>query len=462
MRTLTTLLALLTLTAATTTAVAADSPRRNVLLLVADDLGFELGCYGNDKIKTPNIDALAKNGTRFTHAFATVSSCSPSRACLYTGLYTHTSGQYGLAHAEHHFRTRETVQSLPAALKKAGYRTAILGKIHVEPQSVYPFDEEITKDIGGNRSVAVMAKKAQQFMTECGDKPFLLIVGYSDPHRSAKNFGNENTYPGVTETKFDPKDVLVPHFLPDAPDTRKDLAEYYQSVSRLDQGVGMMLDALKQTKNADNTLIIFLSDNGIPFPGAKTTLYDEGVHLPLLVASPEQKKHGVVSSGMVSWIDVTPTILDWTNAKGQLALPGRSILPILDEEKPKGWDVVFGSHQSHEVTMYYPMRMIRTRQYKYILNLAHPLEYPFAADVYNSPTWQGILKRGDKTLGERTVADFLHRPKEELYDLEKDPHETKNLAGDRQCAETLADLRQQLRQWQERTKDPWVVKYSHE
>jgi N-sulfoglucosamine sulfohydrolase len=353
MRTLILLLALIGLAAAADTARAADSPRRNVLLLVADDLGFELGCYGNDKIKTPNIDALAKNGVRFTHAFATVSSCSPSRASLYTGLYTHTSGQYGLAHAEHHFRTRETVQSLPAVLKPAGYRTAILGKIHVEPQSVYPFDEEITKDIGGNRSVAVMAKKAQQFITDCGEKPFLLIVGYSDPHRSAnaRNFGNENTYPGVTETKYDPKNVVVPDFLPDAPETRADLALYYQSVSRLDQGVGMMLDALKQTKTAENTLVIFLSDNGIPFPGAKTTLYDHGVHLPLVIASPSQKKHGVVNDAMVSWIDIMPTILDWTNTKGPANLPGRSILPILEEEQPKGWDMVYGSHQCHEVTI---------------------------------------------------------------------------------------------------------------
>ena len=112
--------------------------------------------------------------------------------------------------------------------------------------------------------------------------------------------------------------------------------------------------------------------------------------------------------------------------------------------------------------MYYPMRMIRTRQYKYILNLAHPLEYPFAADIYGSPTWQGILNRGDKTLGQRSLADFLHRPREELYDIEKDPHEAKNLAGNVKYAETLADLRKRLRDWQEKTKDPWVVKYTHE
>src|SRR5947209_4254837 len=130
-------------------APAAETPRRNVLLLVADDLGPDLGCYGNDRIKTPHLDALAKEGVRFPHGFATVSSCSPSRASLYTGLHTHQSGQYGLAHAAHNYNTRPEVKSLPGLLKPAGYRTGILGKIHVLPKSVYPFDEEITTNLGG-------------------------------------------------------------------------------------------------------------------------------------------------------------------------------------------------------------------------------------------------------------------------------------------------------------------------
>ena len=136
---------------------AADPPRRNVLLLIADDLGRDLACYGNHKLKLPNLNALAARGTHFSHAFACVSSCSPSRASLYTGLHTHTSGQYGLAHAEHHFRTRENVQSLPALLRPAGYRSGIIGKVHVLPKSVYSFDEEITANLAGNRDVVSAA-----------------------------------------------------------------------------------------------------------------------------------------------------------------------------------------------------------------------------------------------------------------------------------------------------------------
>jgi N-sulfoglucosamine sulfohydrolase len=458
MRTAAVLLALLACAAL----AHADPPRHNVVLLVADDLGFELGCYGDAVAKTPNVDALAKTGTRFTHGFACVSSCSPSRASLYTGLYTHASGQYGLAHAEHNFRTRDNVKSLPGLLGPAGYRTGIIGKVHVLPQSVYPFDVEVTTGLAGNRDVVTMAKKAEQFITEAGDKPFFLVMGYSDPHRSAKNFGNEQSYSGVQDNKFDPKALKLPYFLPDDADARQDYAEYYQSVNRLDQGVGLVLDVLKHTKTADGTLVIFLSDNGIPWPGAKTTLYDPGLRLPLLIASPAQKQHGGVCQAMASWVDVAPTILDWAGVKAPPVLTGRSLLPVLDEENPKGWDVVYGSHQFHEVTMYYPSRMIRTREYKYILNLANRLEFPMAADLYGSPTWQGVLKRGDKAIGKRPLDGFLNRDKEELYDLAKDPEELKNVAGDPKYADVLKDLRGRLTDWQEKTKDPWVVKYQHE
>src|SRR5579885_254557 len=438
-------------------AVAAEPARRNVVLIIADDLGLDLGCYGNDRVQTPCLDALAKHGTRFTHAFASVSSCSPSRASLFTGLPTHASGQYGLAHAVHNQHSFANVKSLPRLLRDAGYRTGILGKVHVLPKSVYPFEVETPH----GRNTFELGKKAKQFFAGGKDRPFCLVVGFHDPHRSAKGFGNEQQYPGVKETKYHPKEVRVPAYLPDRPEVREEIADYYQAGSRMDQGVGHVLDGLKQTGHADDTLVIFLSDNGIPFPGAKTTLYDPGVRLPLIVAAPGQKKRGHACHAMVSWTDVLPTILDWCGVKGP-ALPGRSFLPVLGQEDPKGWDVVFGSHQFHEITMYYPTRMVRTRTHKYLLNLAHPLEFPFASDLYGSKTWQGVLKRKDTTCGPRTVQALLHRPREELYDLEKDPNEVKNVAGDPAYAEVLSDLRKRLKEWQTKTKDPWVVKYQHE
>ncbi len=432
---------------------------RNVVLMIGDDHGLDAGCYGHPVIKTPSLDRLATEGTRFTHAFAAVSSCSPSRSVILSGMYNHTNGMYGLAHASHHFRSHEQIQSLPGLLRKAGYRTGVAGKLHVAPQSAYPFEFTLK---GNGRDVTRLAESAEEFMAEKSDRPFFLLVGFSDPHRAKVGFGNDAEYRGVKEVTYRPEDMAVPPFLPDNQDVRAELAEYAQSVSRMDQGIGKVLEAIERTGHANDTLVIYLSDNGIPFPGAKTTVYDPGLHLPLVIRSPEQKRREVVNTAMVSWVDIAPTILDWACVKPAKTMAGRSVLPILDQENPPGWDTVYASHTFHEVTMYYPMRMIRTREYKYILNLASPLEYPFASDLWESPTWQGVLRGGDKTYGQRRVDAFLHRPREELYDLRSDPGEIKNLAGDAAHQAILEEMRGRLKEWQERTQDPWAIKYRHE
>lgn len=431
---------------------------RNVVLLIADDLGLQLGCYGDRVAKTPNLDALARKGVRFANAFAAVASCSPSRSTIYTGLQTHTSGQYGLAHASHNFHTRPNIKSLPGYLRPAGYRTAIIGKTHIVPASVYDFDEEIRSP---GRNGIEMAAKAEKFISSQKDKPFCLILGFTDPHRAAKGFANEGKHSGIKPMPFSPTEVPVPAHLPDTATVRADLADYYQSVNRLDQGVGAILETLKKTNHENDTLVIFLSDNGIPFPGAKTTLYDAGIHLPLILFSPNLKK-SLVNEAMVSWIDVLPTILDWSGVKTPASLQGRSMLKILDQEKPKGWDEIYVSHTFHEVTMYYPMRAIRTRQYKYIRNLAHKLDFPFASDLYNSPSWQSILSGKLERMGSLTVKQFMNRPAEELFDITSDPAETKNLADNPNQGKVLADLRARVKAWQAKTKDPWVVKDIYE
>jgi N-sulfoglucosamine sulfohydrolase len=463
---------LLSLALALAFALPSDAAeRKNVLLLIADDLGMQVGCYGDAVAKTPNIDALAKGGTRFSHGFASVSSCSPSRATLLTGMPTHQCGQYGLAHATHNAHSFRTVRGLPALLAPAGYKSGVIAKLHVQPKEVYPFDVEIP---GNGRNPVQIAEQTKKFIADCGDKPFFLLVGFTDPHRAAKGFANDMKFPPeVPVVKFDPKTLPVPYHLPDTPDVRADLAQYYQSVARLDHGIGLVLKELENAKQLDNTLVIFLSDNGIPFPGAKTTLYDAGVHLPLIVRKPGQKT-GVTCSAMASWTDITPTVLDWCGVKPAPAgkkpyeLPGRSLLPLLEKETADGWDRVFASHQYHEVTMYYPVRMIRIRQYKYLLNLAHPLEFPQAGDIWESPSWQGILKRGDKFMGKREVKKFLNRPKEELYDLDKDPNELNNLLADPTWRDnpanetTYAVLKNWLAEWRKKTNDPWLIKDEHE
>jgi len=437
---------------------AAVAETRNVLLIVADDQGRDLGVYGNPVLRTPNLDALAARGTLFTNAFATVSSCSPSRSVIYTGLYSHSNGMYGLAHDVHNQHLLPTVWTLPQYLKAAGYRTGLVGKKHILPESALPFDEELAPERPGNRDVAFMAGEARKFISRSTGKPFLLIVGYSDPHRAPENFGNTQTWPQVARTTYDPEKIVVPAHLPDLPEVRRDLAQYYESVSRLDSGVGLLLDVLRDTKHEGDTLVVYLSDNGRAFPGAKTTLYDEGIHLPLIVASPAQSKRGVRNNAMVSWVDITPTILDWAQAAAprDQRLAGRTLLPILEQADPPGWDRVFASHSFHEIQQYYPMRAVRTREYKYILNIAAPLEFPIAGDIASSPTWQAVAARPSVGLGARTVQAFLHRPDEELYDLRQDPSEVRNLAADPAHREVLERMRAEMTKFRAETHDPWL------
>jgi N-sulfoglucosamine sulfohydrolase len=216
-----------------------------------------------------------------------------------------------------------------------------------------------------------------------------------------------------------------------------------------------VLGALEESGRARDTLVLYLSDNGPPFPGAKTTLYAAGVHLPLVVRAPGRGRPGRVSDGMVSWIDIAPTVLDW--AEVPHSLPGRSVLPLVDGGRATGWDEVHGSHQMHEITMYYPMRSIRTRQYALIWNLAHQLPYPHASDLWHSPTWQGVRRRNDGQLGVRSVDAYLRRPEYELYDTVADPHEVRNLAGEPRLRPVLEDLKGRLRRVLERSNDPWLV-----
>ena len=439
----------------------AQASQRNVILLVADDLGLDLGCYGNTAIQTPHLDGLAKRGVRFAKAYATVSSCSPSRSTVYTGLFTHQSGQYGLQHPPHSQQAHAWVQGLPRLLRMTGYYTGIIGKVHVGPASVYNWDAEISK--GAGRNVVGIAQRAREFIADAGKKPFFLVVGYIDPHRAKVGFDNEKFTKDESEVRYDPAKVLVPPHLPNNAEVRKDLAEYYQSATRLDRGVGLILKMLEETGHLEDTLIIFLSDNGIPFPGAKTNLYEAGVHLPLIVAGPGLPQ-GRTNQALVSWVDIAPTVLDWCHAPGPTSykLPGKSFLPILKDDQPKGWDAVFGSHQMHEITMMYPMRSITTRTHKFIINLDHAKEFPLPSDLWASPSWQSVRQNGLKMLGQRSVADFLHRPKEELFDLAKDPHEMKNIAGDPANAAALTELRQRVREWQQATNDPWTILYREE
>ena len=452
--------------------LAVEQKKPNIVLIVADDHGREaVGCYGNPVIKTPNLDKLASEGVRFTHAFCTTASCSASRSVILTGLYNHATGQYGHQHSYHHFVSFENIKSLPVQLAQAGYRTARIGKLHVAPPEVYKFDQELGAE---SRNPVAMAQKCKDFIVASDARPFFLYFCPSDPHRGGgkaeelpykpDRFGNYTKgYPDARDVQYSPKDVIVPDFLPDIPECRAELAQYYQSVSRVDPGVGRLLEILKQSGKYESTLVIYISDNGVAFPGAKTTLYEPGMNLPCIVRSPYQKKQGLVCNAMITWADITPTILDFAGILQKEAdFHGRSFKAFLEDESPKGWDEIYASHTFHEITMYYPMRVVRGRRFKLIWNIAHGLEYPFASDLWDSATWQAVRQRGDKLYGKRTVEAYLHRPQFELYDLETDPSELTSLADDPKHQKTLNELKEKLKAFQKRTKDPWIIKWEYQ
>lgn len=441
----------------------AQSKPRNILLLIADDLGLHTGAYGDPTAKTPNLDKLAEEGVRFDHAFCTTASCSASRSVILSGLQNHANGHYGHAHSIHNFSYLPKIQPLPSLLKDAGYKTGVIGKLHVNPIERFRWDLNQSND--GGRNGSVMADKAKGFIQAAGGNPWYLHVGFTDPHRAGAGFANKD-YPGIVRTPFDPQKVRVPSFLPDNTATRQEVAEYYEASNRLDQGVGHFMRVLRETGQLDNTLVIFMSDNGMPFANAKTNVYDAGARLPLIVRHPDGKKRGMVNNGMVSWVDITPTCIDWAGAKlPEYALHGRSILPILEQESPAGWDEAYFSHTFHEVTMYYPIRGIRTRQFKYLRNLQNKMEFPFASDLWGSKTWQSLRPEGmNARVGKRPVKDYLYRAEEELYDITVDPDELNNLAAEPLHRASLLAMRARVQEWRKKSADPFMIlsKYSGE
>jgi len=444
----------------------------NILLIVSDDHGLDaVGCYGNQVIQTPNIDKLAKEGVRFKNAFCTTASCSASRSVILTGLYNHANGQYGHSHSYHHFKTFENIRSLPVHLKSLGYRTARVGKFHVAPEDVYKFDEVFE---GDTRSPVEMADNCRDFISSSSENPFFLYYCTSDPHRSgdysddeigANLFGNlpNSSYPGINEVKYKPEDVIVPDFLPDTPECRAELAQYYQSVSRLDQGVGRLIHLLVSADKYQDTVIVYISDNGIAFPGAKTTVYEPGIHLPCVIRDPYQSKRGIVNNAFINWADIAPTLVDYALGNWKSAgFHGRSFKSVLEQSNPNGWEETFASHTFHEITMYYPMRVIRQKQYKFIWNLDYRQSYPFATDLWAAPTWQQVYKNHKKYFGKRLVENYLHRPEFEIYDLQKDPDEVRNLALSPDHSQLLESFKEKMKKFQKETNDPWIIAWSLE
>jgi N-sulfoglucosamine sulfohydrolase len=487
-----------------------QAAERNIVFFITDDESPTLGCYGDKVAVTPHIDALAKDGTLFQNAFATTASCSASRSVVMSGLHNHRNGQYGHQHSFHKFASWHNVVTLalPRVLQRSGYRTAQIGKYHVAPEEVYRYETYIK---GNGRNAVQMADACLDFITKEDDRPFFIYFGTSDPHRGGGRdqtaaselkpdlFGNKpnrGSHPGVDEVFFELADVPIPPFMTDTQETREELAHYYQSCARIDQGVGRLVTILKEAGVYDKTLIAFTSDHGMAFSGGKTTVYEGGLKVPFVVRNPYEENRGVVSDALISHIDITPSLLDFgggldkksngpkdplnadaywkergENLKenrgprggGLTSYHGTSWIDILGDADAEHRETVFASHTFHEIQMYYPMRVVRDKKYKLIWNIAHPLPYPFASDLWAASSFQAQFRKGmDAPYGRKTVGQYIHRPQFELYDIEKDPDEARNLAFSTDYADVLKQYQATLKAFQKEMHDPWIMKWDYE
>lgn len=453
--------------------------RPNIVVIVSDDHGREAtGCYGNRVVKTPNIDGLAADGVVFDYGFCTTASCGASRSVILTGLHNHTNRTFGLVHDHHHFSMAAGTKTLPELLNGAGYRTGRIGKKHYRPESMFPFQwdppDETEEELKRQRDDLHMADRCKAFIDDDDGRPFFLYYCSHNPHREnlrqdhplkPDDFGNPPApFPGDEEVTFDADEVIVPRYLVDTAGTRAEIAEYYQSINRLDRGIGRLMGHLHDAGVMDNTVIFYLSDNGGAFPVAKTTLYEAGIRLPLIIRSPLHGVRGTASQALVNWADITPTVMDLAGSPIEATeqMLGRSMVPLLAEPNPVDWrDEVFLAHSFHEITNYYPMRVIRTRRHKFFYNIAWKLDFPTAADLYRSAAWQSALAAGD-AIGERSFDQYLHRPKFELYDLDADPMELNNIAGQPEQAALVDSFIARVKDYQRRTDDPWLHKWTYE
>ena len=424
--------------------------RPNVLLVVSEDNGPELGCYGDPFVRTPNLDALAADGIRFHNAYVPQAGCSQSRAAFLTGRYPHQNGQIGLATWK--FRMYdESAPNLVRSLKKTGYRTGIIGKLHVNPKSAFPFDvHAIPTSNFARRRLRAYAEEAERFIAS-SEKPFFLSVNYPDPHRPFLR-----QVRGVPENPLDADDVEpLQYFGVDSPNLREQTASYYNCMSRLDTLVGELLAALGRTGKLEDTLIVYLGDHGADLLRGKRTSYEGGVRVPFIVSWAKRWKKPAVHRELVSTLDLMPTLLEICGASPVEELSGRSLIDLI-EGREKSWRrYLFTEFHTHSAHNFYPQRTVRDERFKLIANLL-PGEvnpgYDFTLERFFRDVAVVIAKAPEPI---RSAYARMRQPSAfELYDLEKDPYEFRDLSEDPAHAEVLARLRSVLDDWRKRTNDP--------
>ncbi len=421
----------------------------NIVLFISDDHGIDfVGCYGNADVRTPNIDTLAKEGTRFTRMFAASPTCAPSRSALYTGLYPARNGCMG-----NHTTCRSDITALPTYLRRLGYRVVLAHKAHTIPKEVFSF-EYLQAGLPKNPAIARVyrmegldTKAIDSFLAEHAktkpDTPLCLIVADSSPHVVWER-----------NKDFDPAKLTLPSWFVDTDLTRKALANYYQDIATLDKRVGEVRAALKRHDFEANTLFIYTTDQGSEWPHSKWTCYDAGLHVPFIAVWPGVTRPGTLCDALISFVDVTPTFIDVAGGNQPQGLDGKSFLPVLAGKEKSFRDYIYASHTRDGDMNVFPQRCVRDTRYKYILNLTPETTWTTHwTKVSGIPeshkevwdTW--VEKAKTDPHAARIVHLNEHHPQEELYDTQSDPYELTNLAADAAMEPILRRMRQHLQEW---------------
>lgn len=443
---------------------------RNVLLLTADDMnGDTPGVYGGPPDVTPTIDRLAGDGMRFARAHVNVAICQPSRSVMLTGRYPHRNGAEGFGPID------DDVPLLTDVLRAAGFRCGILGKVeHLAPVDRFGWEHCVDQpDLGLGRDPERYAAETAAFLAECDrqDRPFFLMANAHDPHRpftgseqERNQFGDELAVVPPPSRAFTLDECRAPGFLPDLEDVRAETAQYLGSCRRADDVVGRVLSELERSGHAADTLVIFLSDNGMSFPFAKSNCYLHSTRTPLVVRAPGLTTAGAVDTEhYVTGADLVPTICDLLDLPTPDGVDGRSFVPLLAGARQTGRDQVVTVFHETVYGRRYEMRAVQDRDGGYIWNAWSDGDQAYLADNMMGLTWRAMLRAGeaDRAVQAR-VQLYQHRVPEELYDFERDPDAVVNRVGDPAAVSTLGAKRRQLLEWMDALGDPLRDRFAAE
>lgn len=427
--------------------------RTNILFIVSEDNGPDLGCYGAP-VSTPNLDRLAGEGTRFVRAFVTQAGCSPSRASFLTGTYPHQNGQIGLATWKYSMY-REQTPNVVNDLKASGYRTGIIGKIHVNPEDAFEFDWREGR--GGNfqrEKLDRYAEAAFEFIS-ASDEPFFLQVNYPDAHTPFLPQVDGRPAEIFTADMVEP----LAHIGLSNQDLKQKTADYYNCMMRLDDCVGELLAKLKESGKYGNTLIVYIGDHGADLIRGKRTCYEGGVRIPMIISWPEHGKQGFAYDGLVSTIDLYPTFMEASGSPVPKHLNGISLLNVINGNNAAIREFLFTEFHVHSHHNPYPQRAVRNKRYKLIHNLVTGNVNPGYAFTLRKKIDPKDMTEALKEAPKNVVEAYERMedpPVYELYDLQEDPYEWNNLAGNRNYSRVLDELIIALRTWQEQTHDPMI------